>query len=328
MNLEFHTDDERIEIYQTIPEELQRLHIPGTIPFYLPTPFGRFLFQRFQEEGFCCAYNRGNGFGNGHIHTRGPETALEYRSCLTGQLEGKWDGICSSGLLPRTFNFSSTSEIITTAKLRPGREYAWFDIQFERPYLQRFAETHADFRYFLKQVDAGQPVQLSKIDYTCSDRMMDAINGIIYSYYDPVLRAMTLEPNVTIILAEAFHVAFHKVQPPPEEIILEPHEYDQIRKVHFYIVMESFNNHLTNGQLCEKFKVRKAVLHQGFRKLYKTTPQKLVHQTRYDQIKILLLQGHTPTEVARMAQFENVSYFSRLSVTTAVVRLQSSRTKA
>lgn len=309
MNLEFKPDQGPLKVFQSIPQSLQRLHIPGTIPIYLQTAFASFLFQQFKGEGFTGWFNRGNAFGNGYIGSEGPDAALEYRCFLTGQLEGDWDGISRPCLLPGTFNFTGTPEVKTKARFRPGREYSWFDLQCERTFVQKFAEIHPEFKAFLEIFDSGQPIQLGKQDYPCSERMLEAINSIIYSYYDPVLRAMTLEGYVMIILAEAFHVAFYNNIPPPQKIMLQSHQYEQVTKAHDYILTEGFNNPLTNAHLCEKFMLPKAVLLQGFRELYNCSPQKLARKSRYDQIKGLLLQGYTPTEVARKANFENDTYF-------------------
>lgn len=307
MNLDFSVDHGAIEVYHSLPKELVHLAMPGAHTVHIKTDFAKAFFHCYKGDGYRVWINKIHSSADGYINSRGNFSVIEYSYALSGQLEGKWDGMYNAGLMPRTFNIRSTPHVLTRARFRKNRNYHTFEIEFEDKFIKKLGKRYPLFNYFLDLVRKGEPTQLCPRHLPSTRLMDDAIRDFMRNRYHPVLQPMLLERCVTQILLEAFQLAFFADEPDPG--FIKPHEEEQLYKARTMIIEQPVHMPLTIEELCRKLNMREDKLFNGFRELFNITPGKFQTECKFRQIEQWLLEGHSPSSVSNLAGYGSVPTF-------------------
>jgi hypothetical protein len=296
-----------IEIFQSIPKELEGFLIASALPIAAYSPDFNILLQEFKGNGFSAWYSRYWMHAPVVLKARGDIPMLELRIAIKNIIRGKWDTIANPELLTHYFQMGFVPYVATRAIFEGVQEYQTFDIHFETSFLKELGIDYKTLDRFLNKVDKDQPAELSKYSYPCTPFMIDAVNNILHNTYSPAGKAYMLRNHITAILIAALE------QVGKDELGKLPLSAADIEALHHVrkLIEENVPVYLSNDVLVAKAypTLNAFKLSYGFKRVFGVNPYDYYLQLRFALGKQLLLQGHTVASVGNELEYDSPTTF-------------------
>ena len=307
MDLDLHQEGKgEIEIFQSIPKDMQDFLIQSGKPIGLKGVDFKALLQEFSGEGFSAWYSRYWMTAPVVLGAKGGIPILELRITLKNMIRGKWDKIINPELPFHHFQMGFVPYVVTKAVF-DALEYETFDIHFELPYLEKIGIDYKTLDKFLNLVYLDKPAELSKFPHPCSNLMIEAVYQILYNNYSPAGRATLLRNNVSNILIAALEIV------GKEEIGKLPLSLSDIEALHHVkqIIEQNCPVYLGNDVLVTKARptLNAFKLSYGFKRLFGCNPYDYYLDRRFILAKHLLREGNKISTVANELEYESSTAF-------------------
>jgi AraC-like DNA-binding protein len=307
MILDLSVEKGPIEIFQDLPDALEPFRIPHAVTLGVKMDFGHALFHEFKGGGFSVWYNQYSMSAPGVMLARGHQPLLEFRCALGHPLQGYWEGVSNPGLGPNCFSIDTTPHVNTRAVFEGQKEYAMFDIQFERAFFENNRLECKELDGFLKTMDQGNPKAFAHVNLPCPPIMRRSIREILDNPYCLSFQSWVLEANVKTILIAALHTA--RMASGPLSLALTPHQTKALHTVR-NLIETNIMDPIPNEALCRKVKITEEVLLVGFRLLFDTTPYEYHMHVKFLEAERLLNKGdESIVDVAYLLGYRHAGTF-------------------
>lgn len=295
-----------IEIFQSVPTDLKSYLIISANPIVLMGVKFKSLLQEFRGQGFSAWYSRYWMESPVVLQAKGGIPILELRITLKNIIRGKWEKIINPELPVHHFQMGFVPYVVTRA-IFEAKEYETFDIHFELPFLEEIGIDYKTLAQFLNLVYKDKPAELSKYSHSCSNMMIEAVNGILYNSYSPAGKARLLKNNVTNILIAALEeVGKEEIGNLP----LSAADIDALRHVG-ELISQYCPVYPGNDVLIKKAQgiLNAFKLSYGFKRLFGVSPYEYYLERRFILAKDLLRQGNKVINVANELEYESDTAF-------------------
>jgi AraC-like DNA-binding protein len=296
-----------IEIFQSIPPELNSFLIASANGIVAAGEGFNILMQEFKGRGFSAWFTRFFMQRPVILRARGEMAVLELRIALKNQILGDWEKISNAELPAHFFQMGFVPHIATRAIFESPAEYQSFDIHFEMSFLRDAGLDYATLDKFLNNVSKDKPAELSRDLHPCSSFMLDNIYTILNNSFSAAGKAKLLQNNVTNILIGALEqVGKDQIGKLP----LSPADIEALHHVR-RLIEQHVPEYLSNDVLVRKAQPRLNAfkLSYGFKRVFGINPYDYYQQLRFEQGKELLRRGDTIKSVSEDLEYESATTF-------------------
>jgi len=295
---------------ETIPEFFKVYEIPGATHVVAFGSFGHMSIQQYAppESPWRILYI------NAILTKEETFFLTQHEDILTLDFALNNNRIYSNGnnateLIEGYFNIFFTPQSTVELKMGANRLYSFFSIQLLDDYLSEWYGCYPMLKYFMSEIDNGNPPPLCDINQLVNPQMNEIIRQIIQNKYTGFAKSL----YVDIKIKEIFMLAMDKISSCTSVNTLE---FSQSEIERFYeakeVLVSNIQNPMSLKQMARKFGINTKKIKTGFKQLYEMTPFNLILSTRMEKAKKMLTSSEMDiTSIADEIGYNNKHSFSK-----------------
>lgn len=296
---------DELEFFAVLPPELLHYRVLPVV-YTASGRWGTVIFQALVTDDFSVWYARYFIKAPTCLHIRSAMETRKLHMAFKNHLNMEpagWDRI---QLKEEQFDFSYFPVIDVKLRFEPG-EYAGFDINYSKTYLQRFIPHLGSLQAFLQNTDGGIGCHLCATPLYASPQMLAVIKNMLQFKYTDALGLIYIESGVLALLTLAIREMGREKRRPS---ILTKADMIRMEKLRDWLL----ENLYAPGSLCaiaRRFAINEFKLKRDFKAAFGVSVFNFLLRVRMERAEKLLLETDEPIAgIAYMVGYSNGAHFS------------------